>query len=54
MPKKIPVVFHNGSNYGYPFIIKESAEEFNKQFTYLGNAEKYITFTVPSKKCYKN
>ena len=54
MPKKIPIVFHNGSNSGYPFIIKESAEEFNKQFTYLGNAEKYITFTVPSKKCYKN
>ena len=52
MPKKIPIVFHNGSNYGYPFIIKESAEEFNKH--YLGNAEKYITFTVPSKKCYKN
>ena len=40
-------VFHNGSNHDYHFIIKESAEEFKKQFTCLGeNTEKYITFTV--------
>ena len=51
MPKKIPIVFHNGSNYDYHFIIKELAEEFKKQFTYLGeNTEKYITFTAPTKK----
>ena len=48
VPKKIPMVFHNGSNYGYHFIMKELAEELQKQFTCLGeNTEKYITFTVP-------
>ena len=25
---KIPIVFHNGSNYGYYFIIKEVANKF--------------------------
>ena len=51
MPKKIPIVFYNGSNYDYHFIIKELAEEFKKQFTCLGeNTEKYITFTVPIEK----
>ena len=34
VPKKIPIVFHNGSNYDYHFIMKELAEEFTKQFTY--------------------
>ena len=49
--KKITVVFYNGSNYDYNFIIKELAEEFKKQFTSLGeNTEKYITFTVPIEK----
>ena len=47
-PKKILIVFHNGSNYDYHFIIKELAEEFKNQFTCLGkNTEKCITFTVP-------
>ena len=42
VPKKFPIAFHNGSNYDYHFIIKELAEEFKKQFTYLGeNNEKY-------------
>ena len=51
MPKKIPIVFHDGSNSDYYFIIKELAEEFKKQFTCLGeNTEKYITFTVPIEK----
>ena len=51
MPKKIPIVFHNGSNYDYHFIMKESAEEFKKEFTCLGeNTEQYITFTVPIEK----
>ena len=27
---KIPIVFHNGSNYDYYFIIKELAEKFKK------------------------
>ena len=48
--KEITVVFHNGSTYGYPFIIKELAEEFEGQFEYLGeNTEKNITFSVPIK-----
>ena len=50
-PKKIPIVFHNGSNYDCHFVIKELAEEFKKQFTCLGeNTEKYITFTDPIEK----
>ena len=36
VPKKIPVDFHDRSKYDYDFIIKESAEEFKKQFTCLG------------------
>ena len=51
VPKKIPAVFNNGSNYDYHFIIKELAEEFKKQFTCLGeNTKKYITFSVPLEK----
>ena len=51
VPNKIPMVFHNVSNYDYNFIIKELAEEFKKQFTCLGeNTEKYITLTVPIEK----
>ena len=51
IPKKIPIVFHNGSNYDYHFIIKELAEEFKKQFTCLEeNTEKYITLTVSIEK----
>ena len=51
VPTKIPIAFHNGSNYDYHFIIKELAEEFKKQFTCLGeNTKKYVTFTVPIEK----
>ena len=35
-PEKIAIVFNNGSNYDYFFIIKKFAEEFKKQFTCLG------------------
>ena len=49
--KKIIVDFHNRSNYDYHFIIKELAEEFKKQITFLGeNTEKYIIFTGPLEK----
>ena len=45
--KRILIFFHNASNYDYRFIMKELAEEFRKQFTYLGgNTEKYRAFTV--------
>ena len=39
----MPVVFHNASTYNYHFIIKEQAEEYERQFNCLGeNTEKYI------------
>ena len=51
VPKEIPVVIHNGSTYDCHFIIKQLAEEFEGQFECLGEAtEKYITFSVPTKK----
>ena len=51
VPKKIPIAFHDGSNYGYHFIKKQFPEEFKTQFTCLGeNTEKYITFIVPVEK----
>ena len=49
-PREISVIFHNGSNYDYRFIIKGLAEEFEEDFEFLGeNKEKYITFSVPIK-----
>ena len=51
VPKKISIVFHNGSSYDNHFIIKELAEEFEKQLTSLGeNTEKFITFAVTIEK----
>ena len=35
VPKIIPIAFQNGSNYDYHLIIKELADEFEKQFTCL-------------------
>ena len=50
-PKEVPIVFHNGSTYGYHFIIKKLAKEFEGQFKCLGeNTKKCITFSVPIKK----
>ena len=51
IPKKIPIVFHNGSTYDYHFIIKKLAEDFKGQFECLGeNTEKYITFSIYNSK----
>ena len=51
MPKIIPIVFYNGSNYDYQFIIKELTEKFKKQLTCLGEStEIYTTFTIPIEK----
>ena len=51
VPKKFPIVFHNGFNYNYQFITKDLSEKCKKQFNCLGeNTEKYITFTVPIEK----
>ena len=55
IPKNIPIVFHNGSMYDYHFLIKELAEEFDRNFECFGeNMEKYITFSVPIKKRIEN
>ena len=46
MPNEIPVVFYNGSNYDYHFIMND----FKGQFKCLGeNKEKYKYFSVPIK-----
>ena len=51
VPKKIPIVFHNGSNYDYHIVIKELAEKFKKHLTCLRETTwKYITFPVPIEK----
>ena len=51
IPKKISIVFHNGPNYDYHFIIKDVAGEFKKIITCLGEyTEKYITLTIPIRK----
>ena len=36
VPKKFFIDFHNNSNYDYDFNIKELLEEFERQFTCLG------------------
>ena len=51
MHNEIPVVFHNGWNYDYHFIVKELTNEFKGQFKCRGeNAEKYTTFSFPIEK----
>ena len=51
MPKRIPIAFHNGSNYDSHFIINELAVDLKEQITCLGKyTEKHITFTVPIEK----
>ena len=51
VPNEIRVVFHNGSNYDYHFIIKELAKEYEGEFECFGeNTEKYKTFSVPIEK----
>ena len=48
---KCLVVFHNGSNYDYHFIIKELSNEYEGQFECLWeNTEKFKTFYVPIEK----
>ena len=48
LPEEIHIVLHNRFGYDYHLIIKELAEEFEKQFTFLGQkTEKHITFSVP-------
>ena len=50
-PKKIPVVFHNGSAYDYHLIIKELAKEFEEELECLGgNTEKALPFRYQLKR----
>ena len=47
MPKDKFIVFQNGCNDDYHFIIKKFSKKFEKQFTRLGkNTEKYLAFLV--------
>ena len=47
IPKSIPAVFHNGSNYDFHLIIKQLAKDLKGPFSCLGeNTEKYITFSI--------
>ena len=47
VPKFIPAVFHNRSNYDNHFIIKQLAKDFNGYFSCIGeNTEKYISFSI--------
>ena len=51
MPNEIPVIFDNGSNYDYHFMIKELANEFDGKFECLReNTEKYKKFSIPIEK----
>ena len=50
MPNEIPVVFYNGSNYDYHFIIRELANEFEGQYEWL--RENFFCFN--KKGNYKN
>ena len=51
VPNEIPDAFHNGSNYDYHLIIKELANEFERQFECLGeNTEKYKNFSRSNRK----
>ena len=51
MPNEAHVVFQNGSNYDYHFIIKELANYFERKFECIrANTEKYKTFSMPTEK----
>ena len=51
VPKELPAVFYNETNYDYHLITKGLTEEVKGQFNCLGeNTKKYITLSVPIKK----
>ena len=51
VPNEVPVVFHNGSNYDYDFIIKKLANQFERQFECLGeNTENEKLFFITIEK----
>ena len=55
VPKKSPIVSHNGSNYDYYFIIKELAEGFKKNYLFRRKYQKIHNLYRPNRKrSYKN
>ena len=52
--KEIPIVFHNGSNYGYHFIIEELAEQFERKFNSFGEKTFSILIEKNVKRINKN
>ena len=51
MANEIPVIFDNGSNYDYHFMIKELANKSEGKFECLGeNTKKYKKFSIPIEK----
>ena len=51
MPYEITVVFHNGPNHDYQFIMKVLANESKGQFEcFRENTEKHKTFSVAIEK----
>ena len=55
VPNKIPVVFHNGSNYGYHFVINKLANEFEGHFNVLRKTQKSKKlFCSNRERSYKN
>ena len=47
----IPVVFHNGSNYGFNSIITELAKNLRSEMRCIPlNTDKYMCFSIPLKK----
>ena len=52
IPKEIPVIFDNGSNYDYHFIMKKLAKRFVREFNFLEekNSKVQILFSTNKKK----
>ena len=45
VPNEIPIVFYNGSNYDYHFVIKKLVKQFKREFNFL--RKKYCKKTIP-------
>ena len=55
VPNEIPVVFHNGPKFNFPFIVKKLGNDFEGHFECIGeNSEKQIFFCSYKKGDYKN